>query len=57
MGTDSIKNLSIIQFGSIIRFCLSLRDVEELLAERGITVNYQSIRRWCSHFGPEYTRA
>jgi putative transposase len=38
------------------RFCLSFRDVEELLAERGITVTYESIRKWCNHFGPEYTR-
>jgi putative transposase len=38
------------------RFCLSLRDVEELLAERGIVVTYESIRKWCNHFGPEYTR-
>jgi transposase-like protein len=31
---------------------LSLRDVEDLLAERGITVSYESIRRWINHFGP-----
>ena len=34
-----------------------MRDVEELLAERGIIVTYESIRQWCNHFGPEYTRA
>src|SRR6266404_3470166 len=34
-----------------LRFTLSLRDVEDLLAERGITVSYESIRRWISHFG------
>ena len=28
------------------RFPLSLRDVEDLLAERGIAVSYESIRRW-----------
>jgi transposase-like protein len=33
-------------------FTLSLRDVEDLLAERGITVAYESIRRWVIHFGP-----
>jgi putative transposase len=38
------------------RFCLSLRGVEELLAERGIIVTYESIRQWRSHFGPEYAR-
>lgn len=29
------------------RFGLSFRDVEDLLAERGVTVTYESIRRWC----------
>ena len=38
------------------RFCLSLRDVEDLLAERGIAVSYESIRQWCNRFGPEYAR-
>jgi len=38
------------------RFCLSLRNEEDLLAERGITVSYESIRQWCNRFGPEYAR-
>jgi putative transposase len=38
------------------RFCLSFRDVEELLAERGVTVSYESIRHWCRKFGTEYAR-
>lgn len=38
------------------RFCLSFRDVEELLAERGIIVSYETIRLWCQKFGPEYAR-
>ena len=29
------------------RFGLSFRDVEELLAERGVTVTYEAIRQWC----------
>jgi putative transposase len=33
------------------RFQLSLRDMEELLLERGITVTYETIRRWCDKFG------
>ena len=33
-------------------FRLSLRDVELLLAERGVIVSYASIRRWCPKFGP-----
>ena len=35
-----------------LRFTLNLRDVEDLLAERGIAVSYESIRRWINHFGP-----
>ena len=39
------------------RFALSFRDVEDLLAERGVTVSYESIRRWCHKFGPNYARS
>src|SRR5208282_504305 len=35
-----------------LRFTLSYRDVEELLAERGIAISYETIRRWVNHFGP-----
>jgi transposase-like protein len=35
-----------------LRFILSFRDVEDLLAERGITVSYETVRRWANHFGP-----
>ncbi len=38
------------------RFSLSHRDVEDLLAERGITVSYESIRLWCNKFGSKYAR-
>jgi putative transposase len=38
------------------RFCLSFRDVEDLLAERGIIVSYETIRIWCLKFGPDYAR-
>jgi putative transposase len=34
------------------RFTLSFRDVEDLLAERGIGVSYETVRRWVNHFGP-----
>ena len=34
------------------RFCLSHRDVGELLAERGIQVSYEAIRLWCQQSGP-----
>jgi putative transposase len=36
------------------RFCLSYRDVEELLFARGITVTYEAIRKWCRKFGQLY---
>jgi putative transposase len=35
-----------------LRFTLSLRDVEDLLAERGVAVSYETVRRWVNHFGP-----
>jgi putative transposase len=36
------------------RFTLSHRDIEDLLAERGINVSYESIRLWCNRFGPKF---
>jgi putative transposase len=36
------------------RFTLSYRDVEELLAERGVVVTYETIRQWCLKFGQAY---
>jgi putative transposase len=39
-----------------LRFTLSLRDVEELLAERGIETSYESVRRWVLKFGPAFAR-
>ena len=38
------------------RFGLSFRDVEDLLAERGVTVTYEAIRQWCRTFGFDYAR-
>ena len=38
------------------RFTLSLRDVEELLAARGIEVSYETIRCWTKKFGPQIAR-
>ncbi len=35
------------------RFALSFRDVEDLLASQGVSVNYEAIRKWCRRFGPE----
>jgi putative transposase len=38
------------------RFNLSHRDIEDLLAERGITVSYETIRLWCIKFGALYSK-
>jgi putative transposase len=39
------------------RFCLSYRDVEELMAERGISLTYEAVRSWCRKFGQAYANA
>jgi putative transposase len=36
------------------RFCLSYRDVEELMAERGMLLTYEAVRYWCPKFGQQY---
>lgn len=38
------------------RFCLTFRDVEDLVAERGIIVSYEMIRQWCQKFGPVHAQ-
>ena len=38
------------------RFTLSFRDVEDLVAERGLDVSYETVRRWVLKFGPTYAR-
>ncbi len=38
------------------RFYMSFRDVEDLLAKRGIIVSYETIRIWCRRFDSAYTR-
>ena len=38
------------------RFALSYRDVENMLAERGIDVSYETVRRWALQFGTIITR-
>ena len=37
-------------------FSLSLRDVELILAERGVTVSHEAIRQWCLKFGADFAR-
>ena len=38
------------------RFSLSYRDVEELLAARGVVLTYETVRQWCRKFGQPYTK-
>jgi putative transposase len=37
-----------------LRFCLSYRDVEELLFAGGVIVTYEAIHQWCQKFGQPY---
>jgi putative transposase len=39
-----------------VRFTLSYRDVEDLLAERGLDMPYETVRRWVLKFGPLFAR-
>ena len=39
-----------------LRFTLSYRDVEDLLAERGLEISYETVRRWVLKFGPLIAR-
>ncbi len=39
-----------------LRFTLSLRDVEEMLAERGLDLTYETVRRWVTKFSPLFAR-
>src|SRR5665213_1986251 len=48
----------VIRYGVYLyfRFTLSFRDIEEMLAERGIDVSYETIRCWTIKFGPQIAR-
>jgi putative transposase len=39
------------------RFSLSYRDVEELMAERAVTLSHEGVRYWCRKFGQAYANA
>ncbi len=39
-----------------LRFTLSYRDVEDLLAERGLDISYETVRRWVLKFGAVFAR-
>jgi len=37
-----------------VRFGVSLRDVEEMVAARGVLLSYETVRRWCEKFGRQF---
>ena len=56
MYKSDIFRAEIIQYAGwlYLRFNLSHRDIEDLLAQRGIRVAHESIRLWCNKFGSKY---
>jgi putative transposase len=40
-----------LQVMTVLALFLSFRDIEDLLAERGVMVSYETVRRWVNHFG------
>ena len=50
--SDVIKRAIWLYF----RFNLSLREIEELMAERGVDVSYETIRRWIDRFGSVFAK-
>jgi putative transposase len=38
------------------RFCLSFRDIQEMMLERGVEVSYEAIRLWCLKFAADYSK-
>ena len=39
------------------RFALSLRDISEMMLERGVVVSHETVRQWCAKFGQGYQPA
>ncbi len=50
-NSPDIIRLSVMMY---IRFPLSLRQVEDLLHERGIEISYETVRAWWNRFGPMF---
>ena len=51
--SPEIIQLAVMQY---VRFPLSLRNVENLLHERGVDVSYESVRYWWYRFGSQFAR-
>ncbi len=56
LGIGFRPRSSAMPSGCITSSVLSLRDVELILAERGIVVTHESIRHWCLKFGTDFAR-
>ena len=56
-ATDSARHHQPLRLALTTASPLRFRDVEDLLAHRGITVPYESIRHWCQTFGLAYASA
>jgi putative transposase len=56
---DVVTRFEIISHGVWLsfRFCLSYRDVEELLFIRAVIVSYEAIRKWCRKYRHKATTA
>src|SRR4030095_14785328 len=55
-GRHFEANVIILCVRRYLRFCLSLRDVEELMAERNLRVDHVTIWRWVQRYAPELER-
>ncbi len=44
-------------FDGILRYSLSYRDLEEIMAERGVSVDHSTTWRWVDHYAPEWSDA
>ena len=53
-ASPEIIRLAVMMY---IRFPLSLRQVEDLLHERGIDLSYETVRYWWNRFGPTFAAA
>ena len=49
--SPEIIRLAVMRY---VRFPLSLRNVEDLLHERGIDISHETVRFWWSRFGPMF---
>ena len=51
-SSPEIIRLAVLMY---VKYPLSLRNVEDLLAERGIDISHETVRFWWNRFGPMFT--